>query len=234
MDMPPMSSSQAKDGWRSAVLEVRKDRAWDLAFYSRVARAYEVWARLAESKARRQVVKLASLKDGEAVLEVAAGTGKQLSNLAQRNPHGRTVGVDLADGMLAAARRRLQRAQLGRVEVQKADALALPFDDSGFDLVVNCYMLDLLPRDDIPKALSEFRRVLRPGGRLVLANMTKAERPWHGLWDALYARGLSLSANCRGVLAAPVLGELGFHDIGREYIAQMLFPTEVILAYKPE
>ena len=220
--------------WRSEVLEVRRDRDWDLRFYSRVAPVYEVWAALAESKARRRVQKLAEVRDQEAVLEVAVGTGKQLAALAGRNPGGRTVGVDLADGMLARARRQLARDGLEGVELRRGDALALPFADASFDLVVNSYTLDLLPRADIPKALGEFRRVLRPGGRLVLSNMTKGRRPRHRLYDTLYARGLSLTANCRGVLAVPVLGELGFVEIRREYLTQLLVPTEIVTARKPQ
>jgi hypothetical protein len=53
------------------------------------------------------------------------------------------------------------------------------------------------------------------------------------VWDSLYARGVNLTANCRGVLAAPVLAELGFCEIRREYMAQMLFPTEIVTAGKP-
>ncbi len=167
------------------------------------------------------------------MLEVAVGTGQQLAALARRNPDGWTVGVDLADGMLAKARRRLARDGLDEVELGRADALALPFEDESFDLLVNSFMLDLLPRDDIPRALEEFRRVLRPGGRLVLSNMTKGQRPWNRVYDALYARGLSLTANCRGVLAAPVLAELGFIEVMREYLTQLLAPTEIVTARKP-
>jgi ubiquinone/menaquinone biosynthesis C-methylase UbiE len=223
---------QAQD-WRSEVLEVRRSRDWDLRFYSRVAPVYEAWATLAESKARRRVLEVAQVNDGEAVLEVAVGTGKQLVEIAQRNRGGRTVGVELAQGMLAKTSRRLARAPVERVELRRGDALALPFADASFDLVVNSFTLDLLPRDDIPRALAEFRRVLRPGGRLVLSNMTKGERPWHRLYDALYARGLSLTANCRGVLAAPVLHQLGFTKIRREYLTQLLIPTEIVSATQP-
>ena len=141
------------------------------------------------------------------------------------------VGVELADGMLAQTRRRLRSGGLsGRVALERADARILPFADTSFDLVVCCYLLDLLPRDDIPLVLSELKRVLRPGGRLVLADMTIGERATHRLWDALYQRGIVLTANCRGVLAAPVLKELGYHSVEREYLSQMLFPTEVVVA----
>ena len=212
------------------VLEVKQDRPKVLRTYTRLAPVYELWAKLTESRARARVLDLAAVRDGEAVLEVAVGTGVQLAALARRNRSGRTVGVELADGMLEKAGRELARAGLGRVELVKADALDLPFGDTEFDLVVNSYMLDLLPLAEIPVALAEMKRVLRPGGRLVLSNMTKGERRLHRIWDALYARGIVLTANCRGVLAAPVLEQLGFAGVQREYVAQMSFPTEIVSA----
>jgi ubiquinone/menaquinone biosynthesis C-methylase UbiE len=222
-------------GWREKVLEAKEPHhAKVAATYSRLAPVYELWARVAESRPRRRVLEVADVRDGEAVLEVATGTGAMLVELARRNPSGRTVGAELAEGMLAEARKRLARAGLDRVELVQGDALALPFPDESFDLVVNGYMLDLLPRDEIPRALADFGRVLRPGGRLVLSNMTVGDARRHRIWDALYARGIVLTANCRGVLAAPVLDELGFVDVRREYMAQALFPTEIVTARKPD
>ncbi len=225
----------APSDWRSKVLEVNEARSERVArAYTRVAPLYEAWARLTEARPRRRVLELAAVRDGEDVLEVATGTGAQLVELARPNPSGKTVGVELADGMLAQTRKRLGSAGLeSRVELLQANALALPLEDESFDLVVNGYMLDLLPRADIPRALAEFKRVLRRDGRMVLSNMTKGERRRHRVWDALYARGINLTANCRGVLAAPVLDELGFEDVQREYVAQAGFPTEIVTARKP-
>jgi demethylmenaquinone methyltransferase / 2-methoxy-6-polyprenyl-1,4-benzoquinol methylase len=181
------------------------------------------------------VLELASVRPGEDVLEVATGTGVQLVRLARANSGGRTVGVEISDGMLAQTRRRLEHAGLtGEVEVIEGSALELPMADQSVDLLVNGYMLDLLPREDIPRALAEFKRVLRPGGRLVLSNMTRGERRRHGIWDWAYARGFVLTANCRGVLAAPVLRELEFIGVSREYLSQMLFPTEIVTAHKED
>jgi ubiquinone/menaquinone biosynthesis C-methylase UbiE len=215
------------------MLEVKHTGSRVPAVYSRIARGYELWARLTESRARARVLELAAVRDGEDVLDVATGTGVQLVALARLNPSGRTVGVELADGMVRQTRRRLAATGLRRVELHRADARALPFPDASFDLLTNGYMLDLLPTADIATALREFRRVLRPGGRLVLSNMTPGEKPTHRLWDALYARGIVLTANCRGVLAAPVLLDLGFDEIQREYLAQLTFPTEIIIARRP-
>ena len=203
--------------------------------YTRLAPVYELWARLTESRARRRVLELAAPRPGEDLLEVAVGTGVQLVRLAQANAGGRAVGVEPSDGMLRQARRRLDAAGLAeRTELVQGNALDLPLPESSFDLVVNGYMLDLLPRDDIPRALAEFKRVLRPGGRLVLSNMTKGERRQERIWDWLYERGVVLTANCRGVLAEPVLRDLGFTRISREYLAQMGFPTEIVTAAKED
>lgn len=220
-------------GWRDEILEAHDRRHSKVAStYSRLAPLYELWARAAESRPRRRVLELASIEDGEAILEVATGTGAQLVELARRNPSGRTVGVELADGMLAQTRKRLEREGLD-VQTIQGDALELPSEDKRFDLVVNGYMLDLLPKDEIPRALAEFKRVLKPGGRVLLSNMTVGEARHHRVWDRLYARGIVLTANCRGVLAAPVLEELGFEGIRREYMAQALFPSEIVTASVP-
>jgi demethylmenaquinone methyltransferase / 2-methoxy-6-polyprenyl-1,4-benzoquinol methylase len=227
---------EPEGNWRAQILEVHEERSGRVvSAYDRLTPVYELWARLTETRARRRVLELAAPRDGEAVLEVAIGTGVQFVELARRNPVGSTVGVELSERMLDATRKRLAKAGLGdRVELRQADALELPFEDRSFDVVVNSYMLDLLPREQIPQALAEFLRVLRPGGRLVLSNMTIGERRRHRLWDALYARGLNLTANCRGVLAAPVLEELGFTRVRREYVSQLSFPTEIVIATAPD
>jgi ubiquinone/menaquinone biosynthesis C-methylase UbiE len=221
--------------WREEVLEVKHPPDEVPAIYTRLAPVYEIWARLTESKSRRRVMELATVRPGEDVLEVAVGTGVQLARLAESNAGGRIAGVEPSDGMLRQVRRRIDAAGLGdRVELIQGSALDLPFDDDSFDLLVNGYMLDLLPRDDIPRALAEFKRVLRPGGRLVLSNMTKGERRRERIWDWLYEHGIVLTANCRGVLAEPVLRELGFAHIRREYLAQTTFPTEIVIAAKED
>jgi ubiquinone/menaquinone biosynthesis C-methylase UbiE len=86
------------------------------------------------------------------------------------------AGIEISDGMVAQAGRRLARRGRDRVELQRGDPRQLPFEDESFDLVVNGYMLDLLPRDEIPRALGEFRRVLRPSGRLVRVRSRRRRR----------------------------------------------------------
>lgn len=231
--MPATETTARPSEWRSRILEARRGKDSVSGVYSRLAPVYEVWARLIEARPRRHVLELAEVRDGEEILEVATGTGAQLVELARRNPSGRTRGIELAPGMVRKTLRRLEDEGLAGVEVQQGSALELPFEDESFDLLVNGYMLDLLPHDDIVSALTEFRRVLRPGGRVVLSNMTLPERRRDSFWEAAYARGVDLTAGCRGVLAAPPLEELGFGDVHREYMGQIGFPTEVVTAVKP-
>lgn len=94
-------------------------------------------------------------------LDVATGTGLVLRALPLATGSTAT-GVDISDGMLAIA-----RASLPGTRFLRADAAHLPFDDAGFDLVTCVTALHLFP--DATAALAEWRRVLRAGGRIVLA-----------------------------------------------------------------
>jgi ubiquinone/menaquinone biosynthesis C-methylase UbiE len=202
-------------------------------FYSRVGRLFEAWGRLVDSRARVRVRALCAVTDTDAVLEVGVGAGSQLAALASANRSGRTVGVDLADGMLRETRRRLTAASMTHVELLRADACELPFADDEFDVVTSAYVLDILPWDDIRRALTEFRRVLRPGGRLVLCHVTPGERGWHRVGDHLYGSGLPLTGNCRGLRLTALLTDGGFEAITREYSVQLLLPSEILAARVP-
>ena len=100
-----------------------------------------------------------------AVLDVGCGTGEITARLAERFAQASFTGVDLEEQHLARARQRC--AAFGsRVEFQFGDALALPFPEARFDLVVCRHLLQAVP--DAVQVLAEIRRVLRPGGRMHL------------------------------------------------------------------
>jgi len=204
-----------------------------VGFYSRVGGAFETWGRLVDSRARSRVQELCGVADGDAVLEVGVGAGSQLVKSASANPSGRVVGVDLADGMIHESRRRLAAAGIENAEVLLAGACDLPFVDDSFDVVYSIYVLDILPWDDIRRALAQFDRVLRPGGRLVLCHVTPGERRRDRLGDHLYGSGLPLTGNCRGIRVTSLLDELRFEQITREYGSQFLLPSEIVCARAP-
>ena len=97
------------------------------------------------------------------VLDVGCGTGEIIDRLAAKYPQAQFVGIDLEEAHLERARARCARFG-SRVRFQTGDALALPFPDQQFDLVVSRHVVQAIP--DAPRAVREMRRVLRSGGRL--------------------------------------------------------------------
>ena len=97
------------------------------------------------------------------VLDVGCGTGEMTARLAAKYPRARFTGIDLEEPHLERARALC--AEFGeRTRFQTGDALALPFPDEQFDLVVCRHLVQAVP--DASRVLSEIRRVLRPGGRM--------------------------------------------------------------------
>jgi ubiquinone/menaquinone biosynthesis C-methylase UbiE len=198
--------------------------------YRKIAPVYDTWARLTESKARERCLELVAIRNGETVLEVAAGTGLMFARILEATPAGRNEGVDLTDAMLARARRRAAESGADHYRLRIGDAYDLDFEDNSFDVLVNNYMFDLLPRADFPAVLAEFRRVLRPGGRLALVNMTHGERWYNRIWDSVYRINPALLGGCRGVTLLADVKNGGFRDVRREYLTQWTFPSEIIVA----
>lgn len=202
--------------------------------YRSVAPIYDLWSMLTETKARRRCLELANTQDGEKVLEVAVGTGSAFVEILRQNPHGWNTGIDLTMEMLSRARDKAGKLGVGNYSLEPGDAYDLGYPDAEFDVVLNNYMFDLLPEQDFSLILGGFYRVLRPGGRLVMANMTKPVHWYNAIPELVYRIRPSLLGGCRGVYLLPYLESSGFVDIRREYISQMTFPTEVLFARKPE
>lgn len=217
----------------SMTLPTRLTKTDVRSIYERIAPLYDLWAMLTESRARRRCIELAAIRDGESVLEVAVGTGLTFSDILRRNPAGRTEGIDLTEGMLRRAQTRAQRTAASGYHLAVGDAYALAFPERSFDLIVNNYMFDLLPEEDFARVLAEFRRVLRPGGRLVLINMAQGERLRHRIYEALYRLRPQLMGGCRGVALLPHVERAGFSEVQRDFVTQLGFPSEIIRATRP-
>ncbi len=118
-----------------------------------------IWA------AGEAVTKEAGVAPGEQVLDIACGTGNAAIQAAQAG--GTVTGLDLTPELLTAGRRRAEAAGV-EVEFKEGDAEALPFEDSSFDVVLSTFGAMFTPRHSVTAA--EIARVLRPGGRIGLAN----------------------------------------------------------------
>ena len=217
----------------STSLPARLTKPEVIETYRGNAPVYDLWAWLTETRARRRCIELAEIRDGESILEVAVGTGGTFELLLRSNPNGRVVGVDLTDAMLSRARRRAERSGHADYELRLGDAFRLDVESESVDLLVNNYMFDLLAEEDFAHVLGEFHRVVRPGGRLVLVNMT---RPWRfpqGIYEGIYRLNPRWMGGCRGVELAPALAALGLEDVRRERVSQLFFPSEILTARRP-
>ena len=108
--------------------------------------------------------------DGATVVDIGCGAGMDLLLAARAvGPRGRAIGVDLTGAMVRRARAAARAAGLDRVEVRLGDALALPLEDGGADVVIANGVLNLTP--DKSAAYGEVLRVLRPGGRFLHADI---------------------------------------------------------------
>lgn len=213
-----------------AFLPARVSQPEAVRLYDRLAGIYDLWAHLAESRARRRALELAAIDRGERVLEIAVGTGLAFADLVRSNADGLSLGIDLSQGMLDRARARMLKSAPGAYLLCRGSAVAIPAASASFDVLVNNYMFDLLDEATWPVVLGEFRRVLKPGGRLVLVDMTLGEKPGSRLYQRLYRWSPRLMGGCRGVRLSATLAGHGFEVHRREYIQQLLFPSEVILA----
>jgi ubiquinone/menaquinone biosynthesis C-methylase UbiE len=130
--------------------------------------------------AYRTALDLAGLHRGWHVLDAGCGSGTFLPLLAERvGPQGRLSAVDLAPENAALARRRARRELPGDgsappVDVRTGDVLDLPYPDGTFDAVWCANTVQYLDDGELPRALAEFRRVVRPGGVVAVKDLDAA------------------------------------------------------------
>ena len=112
---------------------------------------------------------LGPVKEGEAILDIGCGSGVDAIFAAvMTGPAGKVVGIDITPQMLQRAKENLSMTDLKNIIFEEAAADNLPFSDQDFDVVISNGAFNLVP--DKPKALSEVFRVLKPKGRLMIAD----------------------------------------------------------------
>jgi ubiquinone/menaquinone biosynthesis C-methylase UbiE len=162
-------------------------------------------------------IKLMALLPGQSTLDVGCGIGVFLPLLAKEvGPHGRVVGIDCSAAMVTDAEANVKAASLSHmVHVHTADACNLPFPDGSFDSA-HCERV-LMHIEDPNIALREMARVVRPGGRIVVAEPNWAgiqiDHPDRAEFYELYYRSLAMRHPDMGMTIYRRMGEIGLTEV---------------------
>ncbi len=184
----------------------------DVALEKRqVERAYDFYAPVYDfifdwifAPGRAAAVQELALKSGETVLEVGIGTGL---NLPLYPPSCRLTGVDLSQEMLDKAVERAQKLAMPNLVLKVMDAASLDFSDSEFDKAVATYTISAVP--DPVAVLREMKRVVKPGGLLVILNHFRSERRVSGWLEDLVAPVCTRLGWKSNLQMGPLLREVG-------------------------
>ena len=144
--------------------------------FTRIASRYDLMNRLMtfgqDQRWRREVVRRAALAPGAHVLDLGTGTGDLARAALQQFPAARLTAVDFTVEMMRLGKRRDTRpaCRVGAAQIS-ADAACLPFPPQTFEAAVSGFLVRNIP--DVPGVLREQRRVLKPGGRIVILDTTR-------------------------------------------------------------
>lgn len=213
-------------------LQRKLDRAKTKSDYKKVVWFYDLWSWLTEKEAAKVAIEFANIKDGESILEVACGTGIVFKQILKRNPHGKNIGIDLSPDMLNKAKKRMRKISDINYELKEGDALNLEFDNDTFDILINNFMVDLMPIDVFDKIGKEFHRVLKPGGILVISTFSFGKKKVNKFWLAVANKFPNFLTGCRPVSFRNNLIHAGFEIEKNIEISQNTFPSEIIKARK--
>jgi ubiquinone/menaquinone biosynthesis C-methylase UbiE len=187
------------------------------------------WFGYFESRAKTRLLELLDLSPGMRLLNVGLGTGlehQQIINLLGSATNA--VGVDISWAMLQSAQGRTG------APLCQADGGRLPFASASFDRLYAAYVLDLVPIAELPAWLQAFRRVLRPGGGMLVACLTEgvnaASRSIVSLWKLAYRISPFTCGGCRPLQIGGLVERAGFRIMQNEVIVQLGVPSQVIYA----
>ena len=216
------------------ILSVSSTREETRAAYDLMSGFYDLVAGWAEHPAITHALEAAHIMEGESVLEVGFGTGWAIEMIHRAvGESGRVCGIDLSAGMIEMTMRRLAKAGFaGGVELEQGDMTKMPYPDGIFDVVFSSFVIELLDTPEIPAALSEIRRVLKPGGRFVDVSMSKSgDGAMVRLYEWLHAR-LPRYVDCRPIYVQELIESAGFEVMETEMRKVMGLPVEIVVAGK--
>ena len=219
----------------SGILPVPRTKEEAKQVYDRLSRYYEYTIGAFGRKYGKMALERLSIAKGETVLEIGFGTGYCLKLIAEFiGQTGRVYGIDISPRMIEITKKRLEKAGLAkRAELYCGDAASLPFDDNAFDAVFMSFALEVLDTPEIPKVLEETKRVLKPGGRLGVASMSKenGESIFLRLYEWIHNK-CPKYVGSRPIYAEQSLIHAGYQTKSKEKVKILRLPAEIIVAVK--
>src|SRR5215471_18502490 len=177
---------------------------WTLPFYDPIVKL------LGGEEARRVLIDQAALQPGHRVLDIGCGTGTMAILIKRLHPDVEIIGIDPDPKALARARRKAVRAGVS-IRFDEGFGDELPYPEASFDRVISSFMFHHLPAEEKVKTLRAIHGVLKPGGRLHMADFVRPESGSHGF----LARWFHSSERMKDNSASRVLdlmAQAGFAD----------------------
>ncbi|REG06996.1 class I SAM-dependent methyltransferase [Pelolinea submarina] len=201
--------------------------------YDALSRYYDLLSGKAEQRLTLKALDMFNPDANSRMLDIGCGTGNALLAMLDRYPVTlKVTGLDISKGMCRVAQQKLRRKKVANsVGLYCANVLNAPFPDRLFDGILLSFTFELFPEDLFSPLLQECRRLLKPGGSLVLVSMAAAQKA--GLVYRLYLwahRKYPQWIDCRPVDAARILEDNGFQVTERETYNLFGLPVDSLLA----
>ncbi len=228
----------AKDSpleYEPGVLRVFQTKEETKSFYNKIAKFYDLMSEHTEQPMRDIGMELLAAQAGETILEIGFGTGHCLVEFARAvGPSGSVLGVDLSEAMVEQATALLKKEGLdNHVDLRCGDAAQLPFEPDSIDGIFTCFTLELFDTPELATVLAEWRRVLRPGGRLAVVSISKEGKQGAVIkayeWTHKHFPNLM---DCRPIFVSGAMEAAGY-SIAAKKIEHMWVPVEIVLGKKP-
>jgi demethylmenaquinone methyltransferase/2-methoxy-6-polyprenyl-1,4-benzoquinol methylase len=194
------------------ILPVTRSKTEARHSYDRLSRWYDLIAGGSEDKFRRMGLNLLNVRAGETILEIGCGTGSSLVALADAvGPDGKILGMDISNGMLAQAVRKIKQTSATNIYTVAADGLHLPLTPNSLDAIFMTFTLELFASAEIPQVLAACKALLKDCGRIGLVSMAQSGKKslMTRLYDWAHIHWENY-VDCRPIPTVKLLQESGF------------------------